>query len=319
MARLDWYIRANLKPRHMQLLVALDDFRHVGKAAAFLNITQPAVSKALAELERGLEVALFERGSRGLVPTAYGQCLIRVSRSVLRDLEAARDELRQMRSGSTGRVRIGTLPVAAPALAPRAAIRLQARRPSTTVSFQEATADRLLPLLREGLLDVVVGTLPPASMSLGLEAAELHPGDGVAVVSGMGHPLAARRRIAAADLLPYPIVMPPLRSIFRETVEGALATLGLTKASALVESGSMTATNTYLRETDAIGFYSRHLALHYSRVGMLRVLPITVPGAALPIGAVWARHTDASPAVLELIDCLREIAHEVLDAEPAPG
>lgn len=317
MARLDWYIRANLKPRHMQLLVALDDFRHVGKAAGFLNITQPAVSKALAELERGLEVTLFERSPRGLVPTAYGQCLIRVSRTVLRDLDAARDELRQMRSGSTGRVRIGTLPVAAPALAPRAAIRLQARRPGTAVSFQEATADRLLPLLREGLLDVVVGTLPPASMSLGLEAAALHPGDGVAVVCGMRHPLAARRRIAAADLLPYPIVMPPLGSIFRETVEGALATLGLTTTSAMVESGSMTATNTYLRETHTIGFYSRHLALHYSHVGMLRVLPIEVPRAVLPIGVVWSRHTAASPAVLALIDCLHEVAREVLD--PVPG
>ncbi|OJX08285.1 MAG: hypothetical protein BGO72_02665 [Burkholderiales bacterium 70-64] len=319
MARLEWYIRANLKPRHMQLLVALDDFRHVGKAAAFLNITQPAVSKTLAELERGLEVTLFERGSRGLVPTAYGRCLIRVSRSVLRDLDAARDELRQMRSGSTGRVRIGTLPVAAPALAPRAAIRLQARRPGTAISFQEATADRLLPLLREGLLDVVVGTLPPASMTLGLETAALHPGDGVAVVCGMGHPLATRRRIAAADLLPYPVVMPPLGSIFRATVEGALAALELTTASAMVESGSMTASNTYLRETNAISFYSRHLALHYSRVGMLRVLPIAVPGAALPIGAVWSRHNEANPAVPELIDCLREVAHEVLEAEPAYG
>lgn len=319
MAGLDWYIRAKLKPRHMQLLVALDDFRHVGKAAAILNVTQPAISKALAELERGLEVALFERGSRGLVPTPFGQCLIRVSRSVLRDLDTARDELRQMRSGSTGRVRIGTLPVAAPALAPRAAIRLQSRRPGIAVSFQEATADRLLPLLREGLLDVVVGTLPPASMSLGLEAATLHPGDGIAVVCGMGHPLTARRRIIAANLQSYPIVMPPLGSIFRETVEGALAALELTTSSPMVESGSMTATNTYLRETRAISFYSRHLALHYSRVGMLWVLPIVVPRLALPIGAVWSRHTEASPAVLELIDCLREVAHEVLEADPTHG
>jgi len=87
----------------------------------------------------------------------------------------------------------------------------------------------------------------------------------------------------------------------------------------MVESGSMTASNTYLRETNAISFYSRHLALHYSRVGMLRVLPIAVPGAALPIGAVWSRHNEANPAVPELIDCLREVAHEVLEAEPAYG
>lgn len=319
MARLDWYIRANLKTRHMQLLVALDDFRRVGQAAASLNITQPAASKALAELERGLAASLFERGPNGLAPTSFGRCLIRVSRNVLRDLDAARDELRQLRSGATGRVRIGTLPVAAPVLAPHAAMRLQARRPGTAVSFQEAAVDRLLPLLREGLLDVVVGSLPPASMSLGLETVALNPRDGVSVVCGMHHPLVARRRIAGRDLLPYPIVMPPLESIFRATVEAALAALELTTPSAMVESGSMTATNTYLRETQAISFYSQHLALHYSRVGMLRVLPIAVPGAVLPIGLVWSRHTGENPLVLELVDCLREVARELFDGEPAPG
>lgn len=316
MARLDWYIRANLKTRHMQLLVALDDFRRVGKAAASLNITQPAASKTLAELERGLAAPLFERSASGMAPTAIGRCLIRVSRKVLRELDSARDELRQLRAGATGWVRIGTLPVAAPALAPRAAILLQARCPGTAVSFHEATADRLLPLLREGLLDVIVGTLPPASMSLGLESAALHPGDGVSVVCGMHHPLLVRRRIAAADLLPYPIVMPPLDSIFRATVEGALAALELTATSAMVESGSMTATNTYLRETKAIGFYSQHLAFHYSRVGTLRVLPIAVPRAVLPIGAVWSRHTGENRLVLELVDCLREVADALFDDEP---
>ena len=52
MAQLDWYIRANLKPRHLQLLVALDDLRNTGRAAEHLNISQPAVSKALAEMEK---------------------------------------------------------------------------------------------------------------------------------------------------------------------------------------------------------------------------------------------------------------------------
>ncbi len=319
MARLDWYIRVNLKPRHMQLLVALDDFRHVGKAAASLNVTQPAISKTLAELERGLEASLFERGPRGLTPTAYGECLIRVSRSVLRDLDATRDQLRQLRAGSTGRVRVGVLLVAAPTLAPQAAIRLQARRPGTAVSFQEATADQLLPLLREGLLDVVIGNLPPPSMLLGLEAVALHPGDGIAVVCGTAHPLAARECVTAADLMPYPFVMPPLASLFREAVEGALAALDLTSILAVVESGSMTVTNAYLRETDAISLYSQHLALHYSRSEMLHVLPIVVPRSSPSIGAVWSRHAETNPRVLELIDCLREVAHEVLDPQSGSG
>ena len=80
MARLDWYIRANLKLRHMQLLVALDDVRHVGRAADLLNISQPAVSKSLSEIERGFGLRLFERGARGIAPTEYGECLVGLSR-----------------------------------------------------------------------------------------------------------------------------------------------------------------------------------------------------------------------------------------------
>ena len=71
MPNLDWYMRASLRPRHLQLLTALDDVRHVGRVAASLNVSQPAVSKTLAELEKGLGVKLFERTARGVHPTIY--------------------------------------------------------------------------------------------------------------------------------------------------------------------------------------------------------------------------------------------------------
>jgi hypothetical protein len=81
MAKLDWYIRANLKLRHLQLLVALDDFRSVGRVAAHLNVSQPAVSKTLAMLEEGLEVALFDRSTRGMEPTEQSGTRARSSTS----------------------------------------------------------------------------------------------------------------------------------------------------------------------------------------------------------------------------------------------
>ena len=77
MSRIDWYIRANLKLRHLQLLVAMDDLGSVSRVAAYLNVTQPAVSKTLAQIEEGLELPLFERTSRGMEPTEHGACLIR--------------------------------------------------------------------------------------------------------------------------------------------------------------------------------------------------------------------------------------------------
>ena len=161
MAQLDWYMRANLKPRHLQMLVSLDDYRNIGKVAASLNVTQPAVSKALGELERGLGLGLFERGARGVNPTAYGECLIRHARTVLRNLAQARDELRDLMQGASGKVAVGALPAAAPALLPRAVAGLKAHSPGTTVFIREGTMDVLLAELRMAPMSGIEPSMMP--------------------------------------------------------------------------------------------------------------------------------------------------------------
>jgi len=105
----DWFVRARLKLRHLQLLVALDEQRNLGRAAASLSVTQPAASKLLAEVETMLGTVLFERLPRGMEPNLYGEVLIRRARSVLIELEAAATELGAMRAGSTGRVTVGAV------------------------------------------------------------------------------------------------------------------------------------------------------------------------------------------------------------------
>ncbi|MFO1221211.1 MAG: LysR substrate-binding domain-containing protein [Burkholderiaceae bacterium] len=318
MARLDWYIRANLKPRHLQTLVALDDLRHVSRAAELLNVSQPAVSKTLAEIERGLGVTLFERSKRGLNPTLYGECLIRLCRSMLQSLDAAGDELRFLQAGAAGRVRVGVLPVAAPVLVPLAVIRLQREAPRSLAVLHEATADRLLPMLHDGRLDLIVGALPPVSMSSGLQFEVLHPGEGVAVVCGSRHPLARRARVDAGALRPYPLVIPPLGTLFRAGVEQAMDALALPRSNIRIESGSMTATHTVLRQTDSISFYSPHLAEHYARLGWLKVLPIDAPSATVPIGCFWLRHVEPGATTRQLIALLREVAAQALKGEAQP-
>ena len=312
MARLDWYIRANLKPRHLQVLVALDDLRHVGRVAALLNVSQPAVSKGLAEIERGVGVALFERTKRGLTPTVYGECLVRLCRSMLQSLDEAGDELRSLQAGVAGRVRVGVLPVAAPVLVPLAVIRLHREAPRALAVLHEETADHLLPMLRDGRLDLIVGTLPPMSMSSGLQLEVLHPGEGVAVVCGSQHPLALRATVGTAELQSYPLVIPPHGTLFRAGVEQVMDALGLPRSNVRIESGSMTATNTVLRQTDAISFYSPHLAEHYARLGWLTVLPVDTPSATVPVGCFWLRHVELGATPRTLVGLLREVAAQSL-------
>ena len=94
-----WGNRSRLKTRQLLLVVALADEGSIHRAAAALNMTQPAASKLLRELEESIGAVLFERLPRGMRPTLYGDALIRLS---LKDLlpQLDPDQFRQISRGA---------------------------------------------------------------------------------------------------------------------------------------------------------------------------------------------------------------------------
>lgn len=307
MAQLDWYIRANLKPKHLQLLVALDDLRHLGRVASSLHVSQPAVSLALAELEKGLGLKLFERTPRGVVPNSYGECLIRHARVVLAALTEARDELHALQTGASGKIAIGALPAVTPGLIPQALLLLKRSAPLTRVVVQEGPMDILLPELRRGSLDMVVGRLARSDLSGDLSDETLDQGTVVLVVARR-HPLAAKKKIRWPDLAAYPWVLPPVGSLQREPLENALRKNGCALPADFIETLSVHVITGYLRSSAAIGLLSRVAAQHYTETGVLTQLPLVLPDPQRPIGMMWSRHKPISPAAQALKECLRRAA-----------
>ena len=305
MAQLDWYIRANLKPRHLQLLVALDDLRHLGQVAASLHVTQPAVSLALGDLEKGLGFKLFDRTARGMQPNVYGVCLIRHARDMLRTLALARDELRALHTGASGKTSLGALPATTPALVPRSLVLLKQQSPLTTVAVFEGSIDALLPELRRGHLDLIVGRLPPTHQASDLAELSLFEQASTLVV-GRQHPLVQRTALSWSDLEEQPWVLPPLGSQPREPLEAAFQAHGLTMPSNCIETLSVHVIATYLQETSAIGLLSQSVARHYSDLGLLSVLPLNLPDVLRPIGLVWNRHRPLTPAAMALLQCVEQ-------------
>lgn len=308
MVRFDWDLRANLRPRHFQLLVSLDDFRSLVKVADYLHVTQPAVSKALADLERILEVRLFERTGRGLEPTIYGECMVRHARVLLSDLRQAREELISLRSGDWGRVAVGVLPAAAPVLIPRAVAALKADVPHTTVLLQEGTLAALLPELQVGNLDLIVGTVPPARLTVGLVTETLYEEDPIVLVAGAHHPLVGQRNLQWQDLVGFPWIMPPGGASMREPFERALAERGLTVPANRVESVALISNKTILQETLAIGFFSKRIAEHYGDLGLVAILPLELPRLVGPVGAMWTEARPQLPATQRMLNALRKVA-----------
>jgi len=306
-ADIDRVLRSNLKLKHLQLLVALDEFRHLGRAAEFLSLTQPAVSKTLAEVERMFGLDLFVRSTRGTEPTPHGDTIVRFARSVLADYGRARDEIAAVTSGAAGRVSVGAMVVATPGLLSRAVELLKARSAQTTVAIEEGDLTRLLPRLRVGELDLFVGRLEPGYAAPDLETEPLYD-EPMSVISRPDHPLVRKANPTWADLAALPWVVPPAWASSRIKLNQLFYKHGLNPPADLIESASFLVTLTFVRERAAIAFVARTVARFLEREGLAKALRFKMPIELPPVGIITMRSRKRTPACEQLIDCLRRAA-----------
>lgn len=307
MSRVDWYIRANLKLRHLQLLVAMDDLRSVGRVAAYLNVTQPAVSKTLAQIEEGLAVPLFERTPRGMEPTEHGNCLIRHAREILGRLASARDELRDISEGRITRVSMGVLPATAAVLVPRFIARLEAEASDVAANVVEGTMSTLLPSLRAGDVDLVVGYLPDRPLPAEFDSEMLYE-DPIVLVVRRDHPLTTLPQLDWSSLSHYPMVLPSPAAGTRKSIDLLMAENGVSIPRRHLESVSTLTNVGVLQFTDSVGFLSRNLARHFAAQGGLQVLPLALPNLAMRVGLVWLADRHLGSAQRLVRQLLRETA-----------
>lgn len=286
MAKLDWYVRSRLKLSHFQLLAVLDEFRNIGKAAAYLNVSQPAVSKNLSMLETNLGFPLFKRTTRGMEPSEHGECLIRHANDILRRLSAVEEELRDISEGRIGRVSLGVLPSAATVFLPRFVAHLNRLNTEITVSVREGTLENLLPSLRTGDVDFVLGNRPRRRLGEEFETELLYE-DPIVVVVGSNHPLAHEPRPRWRMLGGYPMVLPTQDASTRAVIEEFLLDQGVRVPSQHLESLSTLTNIGVLQYTDAVGFMTRVLAQYFQDLGLLSVLPLQVPYATMHVSLVW--------------------------------
>lgn len=321
MAIIDRVLRSNLKLRHLQLLVALDDFRHLGRVAEFLSITQPAVSKMLAEIEKQFGLHLFDRSPRGTEPTVEGAAIIRFARSVLADYQRTREEVAAVAIGGKGRVSVGAMVVATPSLLMPAISRLKRRSPLTTVFVEEGDLSRLLPRLRVGELDLVVCRLEPGYASPDL-VTEAMVDDPMCLVVSHDHPLAKGPAPAWATLAQQPWVVPPPWASSRAKLEQIFYRHRLNPPVNIIETASFLLTLSALQQCAAVGFLAQGPARHFERTGLIRILKRPVAIDLPPVGMITLRGRPWSPAARLLVTCLREtvaaVAPRTKPAKPRP-
>lgn len=307
MSQIDRVLRSNLKLRHLQLLVALDEFRHLGRVSEFLSITQPAVSKMLAEIEKMFELQLFSRSTRGTEPTPHGATVVRFARSVLADYQRTRDEISAADSGGVGRTSVGAMVVALPSLLMPAILRVKERSRLTTVMVEEGDLTRLLPRLRVGELDLIVGRLEPGYASPDLETESLYA-EPMCIVVSPDHPLAGAARPSWAMLAELPWVVPPPWASSRSKLAQMFHKHLLEPPTDIIETSSFLVTLSGMHQRPAIGFLARSVAEHFAQQGLVRILKLKVPIELPHVGIITLRGRARTPASELLMESLRATA-----------
>ncbi|MDM0002663.1 LysR substrate-binding domain-containing protein [Variovorax sp. J22P240] len=300
-------MQRHLKLRQLRLLVSLDQHRHVGRVAEAMHLTQPAVSKALAELERGLGMALFTRTPQGLLPTPEGICLIRYAQSVHEDLNRAALALDSIGQPEVWRVALGAMHGTTPVI-PMAFERLQRQRTPAAafdLTVQEGSPDLLLPLLRAGKLDIVMGVAPERSAAADLHVVPLYVDPMVWMVAP-SHPLARKARLTLHDLADTMWVLPPRVARVRAVIDAVFRKHKVLVQSRLVETVSFDSLLGMVSDHGAVALSSRRLARSAESRGLVHVLDVDMAGLALPISAMTLVEPEPSAYAVEFIQCLVE-------------
>lgn len=283
-----------LRMKQVALMLAIEDRRTLRGAANQLGLTQPAATKMLHELEDALGQTLFDRVGRGLRLNAAGDRVTAYFRSIRGNMEALNRELGGLKLGGAGKLSVGSIMAASPGRLTEALVALKAELPFLAIEIAVDTSDRLLPQLKEGVLEVVLGRLiaHPATdyVFQAIDDEEL------AVVVGPDHPLARKRQVKFDALLAFQWVLQPAGSPMRDVVDREFRDHDAAIPGGLVETGSILTTINLIRRSPLVAVIPKAVAHRDSEHGVLKILPYRLQRKLEAYGSVTLRDRPLSKA-----------------------
>jgi LysR family pca operon transcriptional activator len=292
-----------IKLRHLNAFLETVRLGGVARAGNALGMTQPAVSRALAELEEILATALFDRSRRALALTPAGTMFARFAQAGLATLQQGMDAVEASRMGQQA-VAFGALPTAEVRIVPEALKRFAAGPLAGRTRVESGPSPYLLGLLRTAAIDFVIGRLASPEAMEGLSFEHLYS-EHLALAVRPGHPLAGREAVTLVEVAAYPLLMPPRGAIIRPEVDALLIAGGVGRLSAEVETVSNSFGRAYTLISDAVWVISESVVAGDLAGGQLLRLPVDSRATLGPIGITTRTGADLPPATLELIACMR--------------
>lgn len=296
-----------MKLTTLQALVAAVEDGSLRSAARRLNVSQPALTKMIRELEIELAAPLLIRTSQGVLPTAQGQVLFERALKVAKELQAATDQISQLGGQMQGELNIGAVPVAVMLLIPEALRTYGRDFPGIKLRVSEELYFAQLQRLRSGQVDIAVSGIPDG-LSSGEFIVEELMSTAMVVVVRKGSPRAKATRLEQLADAPWVytgsntdsgyakllferhgLQAPPLGAVVNSTLT----------LLALVGSG------------DYVGLLPRQIAQHPLAAPHISIVPVREDGLPLTVGAIIRSDSVVSPAIRHFIAHLHRAAHQL--------
>jgi DNA-binding transcriptional LysR family regulator len=311
----DWdrRIGRQLRLRDLHVLQALAKFGSMAKAAAHLSVTQPAISQSLADLEAVVGVRLVDRSPRGVVPTLFGEALLRRSTEALDSLKQGMRDIEFLTDPGRGEVSVGAdMSYIAGGFMAAIIEHLSECHPRLAVHVVETTTTAAEPAFRELRnrdVDVMLGRLSSPIIEDDLKVETLLD-EAIVVVVNAKSRWAGKRKIALKELQDEPWILAPGKNVARSLVEDVFRAEGLIPPRPHVTTYSMQLRMQLLSRGRYITVFTDTTVRYSAERWSLKVLPIEL-GRRLPVVAVTLKHRTPTPSVQAFLEDVRVVTRSM--------
>lgn len=288
--------------KHLEYLAALARERHFGRAAAACNVTQPTLSAGIKQLEDSLGVLLVERGQRFQGLTPEGERVLLWAQRMLADRESLLQDVRAMHGELVGRLRIGAVPMALPAIALLTSL-FAARYPRVTITVMSHTSAEIQRGLEDFSLDVGLTYLDHEPL-VHLRALPLYRERYLLLTPADG-PFRDRASVTwrEAAALPLCLLTPDMQG--RRIINDYFAAAGVVVRPS-VETNSIVTLCSHLRAGVWSSVMPHTILFLVGQLEGTRAIRLVEPDAAQLVGLVAPEREPLTPVAAALFDVLRD-------------
>jgi DNA-binding transcriptional LysR family regulator len=297
--------------RDLEYFRVVAQHSHIGRAANQLKLTQPALSKSVARLEAAVGARLFERTPRGVVLTRVGAALIARAINIHSVVDGALREAKDMSSGVSGQLRIGTGPSAGEHLLPSVCTDLLRGSPALFIQVVVGLSDVLISALERGELDLVFGSFPEPRIA-GMTYESLGE-DVLTVFTRKRHALARVRQIDLPQLAGVRWALPNASVTSRRTLQRVLQACRMPTPDVALESNSTQVLLAAVARSDMVGYLPKSVVRASGVMRELVLLDVAPLRIERSLGVISRPGAYLPPVAARLMNALRRVAPQSVE------